>query len=159
LPLLLDAGAEAVVVGFDASTDPLTARETLARLGFDPPRPFLVIVEGSPAVAAAAGAGVLLAERGISTAEARRSLGSGGILGRIVGSPDAATAAAGADFLVVDHPSPTRVAARAVVEAAWAPVLARVSLATKGSAIDWRVWSARASKGSCSGSVSAPNRR
>ena len=117
-----------MLVGFDPAIDRNLAVDALARLRLDPPRPWRIIVEESPTLATAVGAGVLLAERGISTGEARRHLAPGRLLGRVVSSPEAASAATGADFLVVDPPPGSATTIRAVVEAAWAPVLARVSL-------------------------------
>ncbi|MBA3415564.1 MAG: hypothetical protein H0U10_10110 [Chloroflexia bacterium] len=122
--MLLAAGADALLIGFEAAADPSVAHAAISRLRSDPSEPLRVIVEHSPALAASVGAGVLLAERGVSTAEARRILGPGRLLGRVVGSPISAAAAAGADVLVVEGPPSEPASLRAIVEAAWAPVLA-----------------------------------
>jgi sulfur carrier protein ThiS len=125
---LVAAGADALLVGLDAAADPDLARRAISRLKPDPPPTLHILVENSPALAAAVDAGVLLAERGVSTAEARRTLGPGRLLGRVVGSPTAAAAAAGADVLVVEEAATEPQALRAIVEAAWVPVLASSSV-------------------------------
>ena len=134
LRLLLDAGADALLVGLDAGDDPAGAQRAIGRLQPEPPRSLRLIVEHSPALAASVDAGVLLAERGVSTGEARRLLGPGRLLGRVVGSPTSAAAAAGADFLAVEGPVTDPPALRAIVEAAWAPVLASIAASEKAIA-------------------------
>ena len=92
-----------------------------------------LIVNGRPAVAAALGLGLHLPEAGFVTAEARRQIGSGALLGRSVHSPEAA-AAVGADYLIAGHvfPTPSKpdepplglVGLQQIVAATWAPVFA-----------------------------------
>lgn len=96
-----------------------------------------VLLDGDLRAAAELGLGVVLPERGLATAEARRRLGDRSSIGRRVGSISAAAAAAGADFLVTE-PLPARdesgaegiglVGLRRIVETAWVPVLAAVGI-------------------------------
>jgi len=122
---LVDAGADAVLVAPGADHDPAVVGRMPDALRGELPPDIALIIEDSPALAATFGAGVLLAERAVSTAEARRTLGPGNLLGRVVTSNAAAAAATGADFLVV---AAGNVDPRPIVEAAWAPVLAAFSL-------------------------------
>lgn len=93
-----------------------------------------VLVNGDAATAATLGLGLHLPERGMATAEARRIVGAGPLLGRSVHSEAGATAATGADYLMVGHVFPTASkpglapigldGLRRIAGVAWVPVLA-----------------------------------
>lgn len=93
-----------------------------------------VVIAADIAVAVELGLGVVLAESGVATAEARRRLGAAPPLGRAVHSAAAAAAAGGASFLVatpvfaVERWTPRPVLGLAtltrIVEASWEPVIA-----------------------------------
>ncbi len=121
----VDAGADAVLLEA-GSAGPDEARAGIAAvrsaLGVRPG----VFLLGSPSVAGEAGAGALLPEHGMSSSEARRSLGPGPVLGREVGSPEAAALAEGVDVVVVTVSEIGAAAVRQAVEGSWAAVLARI---------------------------------
>lgn len=125
---LLRAGADAIAVEADATVEPALVTTVGKRLRSNLPPEVSVLVAGSPALAGALGAGLLLAERGPATADARRAVPPGAVLARVVTSAAAAAAAVGADLLVAEAPDPESLPPsdllRAVVEAAWVPVLA-----------------------------------
>lgn len=125
---LVAAAIDLFAVEIPSNADPALVVEPIRRARRLLPPSTMLLVEGSPAVAADVGAGLLLAERGVSTAEARRDIGRAGPLVRIVSTPAAAVAAIGADLLLAEGTAATAAGLRSVVEAAWAPVLATVEL-------------------------------
>ncbi|HEU0116498.1 MAG TPA: hypothetical protein VFQ80_17540 [Thermomicrobiales bacterium] len=121
---LVAAGADgAIVAAPDAGAEP-PAPDGLERLraAFGGGA---VLLQGQIATARAARVGVLLEEWGIATAEARRLLGPGLPVGRVVGSAAAATAARGADWIVIERTAADdfeRI--RRIAAASWEPALA-----------------------------------
>lgn len=93
-----------------------------------------LFINGNPAVAAELGLALHLPEAALATAEARRQIGPRTILGRSVHSPEAATAAIGADYLFAGPVFPTSskpgaaplglAGLQRVVAATWSPVFA-----------------------------------
>ena len=69
-----------------------------------------ILVNGGPAVAQAAGAGLHLRERDMCPAAARAMLGPDVLIGRAVHSPQSAAEASGADYVLAGHvfPSPSK---------------------------------------------------
>ena len=118
-----NAGADALLLQPVGGDNPRWTRDLVADLRRRIPSTLLMLVEDAPALAAATGTGILLAEHGISTAEARRVIGPAGLIGRIVATEAAAAAALGADFLVVGPASAGSGVVRRIVETAWAPVV------------------------------------
>jgi len=119
-----------------------------------------LLIDGDLALAAEAGCGLLLAEGGVATAQARRRLGPGALLGRVVTSAAAATAATGADFLAVEiggtglgraRPGVDGAGLRRIVEASWEPVLVAgdfdrveaadaMAVGAHGLIVGWSTW-------------------
>jgi len=93
-----------------------------------------ILINGDAGVAAALGLGLHLPERGMATASGRRVIGDGALLGRSVHSAAAATAAAGADYLLAgtlfataSKPGVAPIGLsglREIVAASWEPVYA-----------------------------------
>ncbi len=93
-----------------------------------------LLINSNLTAAARLGLGVHLPEAGPSTADARRHVGPGVLLGRSVHSPAAAAAAVGADYLVAGnvfatpskpgHPPLGPEKLRQIVGMTWSPVLA-----------------------------------
>ncbi len=93
-----------------------------------------ILINGDAGVAAALGCGLHLPERGMATASGRRVIGDGALLGRSVHSAAAATAAAGADYLLAgtlfataSKPGVAPIGLsglREIVAASWEPVYA-----------------------------------
>ncbi len=153
---LVAAGVDGAIVAatMDADDEPGGADE-LARL-----RAALgggaILLHGPLALARRAGVGVLLPERGIATAEARRLLGSSLPAARLVGSAAAATAARGADLIVIDRSaSGGLMEVRRIVTASWEPALAwceptaaaaraRFAAGCEGIVIEWDALDPRA---------------
>jgi sulfur carrier protein ThiS len=124
LPQLVAAGVDGAIVTASDVRDQPVVRNRLARLraAFGGGR---VLLDGPLAPARTARVGVLLPERGIATAEARRLLEPGAAVARQVGSPAAAMAAVGADLLVVERSAADDLTVvRRIVEASGEPTLA-----------------------------------
>lgn len=130
----LAAGADGVLLA-PRSSDPLPVRRLMVGLRRAPEGgdAAVLVVDGAVEIAVAVGCGVLLAERGVAVAEARRRLGDGPLIGRWVTGAAAAAAAGGSDFLVVpagrmagggeESTALTKEELRRIVAATWAPVL------------------------------------
>jgi sulfur carrier protein ThiS len=124
LPRLLAAGVDGAIVSAPDVRDEVAVRNSLERLrtAFSGGR---VLLDAPLALARTARIGALLPERGIATAEARRLIEPGAAVARQVGSPAAASAAVGADLLVVERPiSDDLTVVRRIVEASGEPTLA-----------------------------------
>lgn len=146
---LLDAGAlELSRLGIEGGADGLLLSVAVGDVGCA--RSFLgslelrdegaspkVLIDGDLRVATALGLGCLLPEQGVATAEARRWIGDGRLIGRRVTTAAAAAAAGGADFVVIAsavhlqharHQGEVLGSARhrSIVEATWLPVLALI---------------------------------
>jgi sulfur carrier protein ThiS len=93
-----------------------------------------LLIAGSPGVAGNLTAGAVLSERGIGSAEARRLLGPGRLLGREVWSAAAAALAEGLDFLVCDLADLGPEGVLAAVQTSWSPVLVRIASAADARA-------------------------
>jgi thiamine biosynthesis protein ThiS len=148
LPRLVAAGVDGAIVaapdGAEFGARPDSLERVRAAFGGE-----AVLLQGSLARARAARVGVLLPERGMATAEARRLLGPGLPVARLVGSAPAATAARGADLIVVERAVAGDLAhVRRIVAASWEPALAwcapvsdaaraAVAAGCEGVVVDW----------------------
>ncbi|HEU5433950.1 MAG TPA: hypothetical protein VFU81_19935, partial [Thermomicrobiales bacterium] len=122
-PRLVAVGVDGAIViapdgGASAALDGL--ERLRAAFGSD-----TVFLQGPIALARRTRVGVLLPERGVATAEARRLLGTGLPVARFVGSAAAAMAARGADLIVIERAAAADSARmRRIVAASWEPALA-----------------------------------
>lgn len=120
------AGVEGVLV--PVSGDPAAAIGALRPMA-EAPAELVLLVGGSPAVAAALGAGLVLPERGMASSEARRLLGPAALLAREVSTPAVADVASGIDAVVAGPAATGNSAAliRQFAGSAHGPVLWRAS--------------------------------
>ncbi len=110
---LLDLVSQATVGGIDSvylrdggrSGDdlPLLVQSIRMRIGDD----VALLVNGGLEVARATGSGLHLRERDMTPAAARDALGTEVLIGRSVHSPDGASTAAGADYVLAGHVYPS----------------------------------------------------